>query len=147
MDSVTLSGAWRARYSRKASVKSRLSDLRVRRARRSAPSNKSLGMEIAVFIPRVWPHDQFLARASFSFISTSAHPAAPARQSAPCAPFVWAVLLPFPPDSRGAPPTLQRCATSRDRPQSHLYQPSARGLRSGRIALPPNRNFFLSFLD
>lgn len=32
MDSVTLSGAWRARYSRKASVKSRLRDLRVRRA-------------------------------------------------------------------------------------------------------------------
>ena len=51
IDSVTLSGAWRARYSRKASVKSRLRDLRVRRARRSVPSNRSLGMEIAVFIP------------------------------------------------------------------------------------------------
>src|SRR5580700_1768395 len=62
MDSVTLSGAWRTRYSRKASVKSRLRDLRVRRARRSAPSNRSLGMEIAVFIPGGSPHDQFLSK-------------------------------------------------------------------------------------
>jgi hypothetical protein len=45
-----------------------------------------------------------------------------------------------------APPTSSG-ATSHDRPQSHLHRPSARPLRSGRIALPLNRNiFFLSFL-
>jgi len=47
-------------------------------------------------------------------------------------------------DSRGAPPTSSG-ATSRDRPQSHLHQPSARRLRSGRIALSPNPHGRASF--
>src|ERR1700758_1863269 len=80
---------------------------------------------------------------SISFISTSANPAAPARQ-------VLLALLSFgsasslSADSRGTPPTSSG-ATSHDRPQSHLHQPNARRVRSGRIALPPDRNILLEF--
>ena len=48
--SVIASGAWRAMYSLTASPYRRLRDFLVRRARRSAPSNTSSGMETAVFI-------------------------------------------------------------------------------------------------
>src|SRR5208283_762898 len=51
--SVTLSGVWRARYSLRASLKRRLRDLLVSRAKRSAPLNTSSGIETAVFIPEV----------------------------------------------------------------------------------------------
>src|SRR5260370_29627244 len=47
--SVTLSGVWRARYSFRASLKRRLRDLLVLRARRSAPLKTSSGIETAVF--------------------------------------------------------------------------------------------------
>lgn len=49
MASVTSSGACRATYSLTASVNNWLRDFLVRRASRSAPSNTSSGMEIAVF--------------------------------------------------------------------------------------------------
>ena len=49
MASVTLSGAWRAKYSLSASLDRRLRDLLVVRARRSTPSKMSSGMDTAVF--------------------------------------------------------------------------------------------------
>lgn len=51
--SVILSGSCRARYSFKASLNKRLRDLFVFRARRSAPSKMSSGIDTAVFIPGV----------------------------------------------------------------------------------------------
>src|SRR5439155_25233532 len=51
--SVKLSGVWRAKYSFRASLKRRLRDLLVLRARRSAPLKTSSGIETAVFIPVV----------------------------------------------------------------------------------------------
>ena len=51
--SVTSSGEWMATYSRSASAKSRLRDLPVRFAKRSARSYTSSGSDTAVFIPKV----------------------------------------------------------------------------------------------
>jgi len=49
--SVTSSGAWRATYSRSASLNNWLLDFLARSAKRSAAWNRSSGMDTAVFIP------------------------------------------------------------------------------------------------
>ena len=49
--SVTFSGAWRAKYSLSASLNKRLPDFLVLRAKCSAASKTSSGIDTAVFIP------------------------------------------------------------------------------------------------